>query len=375
MTRDQQTAARLRSGAPGAVRIGLIGAGNIAGAHVQGYLRNPDIITFAAVADPDRSSAERRAGETGARIHTDYHDLLADPDIDAVDICLPHHLHRDAIVAAARAGKHILCEKPLCLSPAEAREVEEAVASAGVTLMCAHNQLFLPAVARAKALIEEGVLGRVYEVRTTDSFFNDFDPSTMGWRAHASTSGGGELIDTGYHPTYLLLHLAGGEPSEVTAMLARHRLSFMEGEDSATVLVRFHNGVIGTIVTSWAYQPADGTERFSVVGERGSLTSDGTVLSYRLRGAAEPVVLELDPVHEFGAELGHFARSILDRTRPLHSEREGIQVLGIILAAYESARTKSTVAVDPAAGEPEALDPVAVAPVALDPVALARVDG
>jgi len=322
------------------VRIGLIGAGGIAGAHVAGYLRNPETVTFAAVADPVRESAEKRAGDTGAAIYADYREMLADADIDAVDICLPHHLHKDAIVAAAQAGKHILCEKPLCLTPEEAREVSAAVEGAGVTLMCAHNQLFLPAVAKAKELIESGTLGRVYEVRTTDSFFNDFDPENMGWRAHASTSGGGELIDTGYHPTYLLLHLAGGSPVEVSAMLATHRLTFMEGEDSATVLVRFDNGVIGTIVTSWAYDAADSTERFSAVGELGALTSDGTTLSYHLRGE-EPVVLELEPVHEFGAEIAHFARSILDGTRPLHTEKEGIEVLGIILGAYESARTRA----------------------------------
>jgi predicted dehydrogenase len=322
------------------VRIGLIGAGGIAGAHVAGYRLNPETVTFAAVADPVRESAEKRAGETGAAIYADYREMLADADIDAVDICLPHHLHKDAIVAAAEAGKHILCEKPLCLTPEEAREVSAAVEAAGVTLMCAHNQLFLPAVAKAKELIESGTLGRVYEVRTTDSFFNDFDLENMGWRAHASTSGGGELIDTGYHPTYLLLHLAGGSPVEVSAMLATHRLTFMEGEDSATVLVRFDNGVIGTIVTSWAYAAADSTERFSAVGELGSLTSDGTVLSYHLRGE-EPVVLQLEPVHEFGAEIAHFARSILDGTRPLHTQKEGIEVLGIILGAYESARTRA----------------------------------
>ena len=209
-----------------------------------------------------------------------------------------------------------------------------------MTLMCAHNQLFLPAVAKAKELIDAGTLGRVYEVRTTDSFFNDFDPENMGWRAHAKTSGGGELIDTGYHPTYLLLHLAGGSPVEVTAMLATHRLTFMEGEDSATVLVRFDNGVIGTIVTSWAYEAADSTERFSAVGELGSLTSDGTTLSYHVRGH-DPVVLALEPVDEFGEEIAHFARSIQDGTRPLHTQDEGIQVLGIILGAYESVRTRS----------------------------------
>jgi predicted dehydrogenase len=322
------------------VRIGLIGAGGIAGAHVAGYALNPGLVTLAAVADPVRESAEARAGSTGAAVFADYNRMLAEADIDAVDICLPHHLHKDAIVAAARAGKHILCEKPLCLTLDEAREVSAAVESAGVTLMCAHNQLFLPAVAKAKELIDAGTLGHVYEVRTTDSFFNDFDPENMGWRANAKTSGGGELIDTGYHPTYLLLHLAGGSPVEVTAMLATHRLTFMEGEDSATVLVRFDNGVIGTIVTSWAYEAADSTERFSAVGELGSLTSDGTTLSYHVRGQ-DPVVLELDPVDEFGEEIAHFARSIQHGTRPLHTQEEGIEVLGIILGAYESARTRA----------------------------------
>ncbi|WP_150307058.1 Gfo/Idh/MocA family protein [Planctomonas psychrotolerans] len=333
------------------VRIGLIGAGGIATAHVAGYRLNTDTIVLAAVADPVAESAEQRAAEFGAAVFADYATMLAEADIDAVDICLPHHLHRDAIVAAARAGKHVLCEKPLCLTVEEAREVTDAVEASGITVMCAHNQLFLPAVAKAKELLDSGLLGTVYEVRTTDSFFNDFNPDTMGWRAHAKTSGGGELIDTGYHPTYLLLHLAGGVPVETTAMLSTHRLTFMEGEDSAQVLVRFDNGVLGSIVTSWAYAASDTTERFSVVGELGSLFSDGTTLSYSLRdGRAE--VLSFDPVHEFAAEIGHFADSIRNGTRPLHSHKEGIEVLGIILGAYESARSKRTVPVMRASDHP-----------------------
>jgi predicted dehydrogenase len=266
--------------------------------------------------------------------------MVAGADIDAVDICLPHHLHRDAIVAAAEAGKHILCEKPLCLSADEAADVREAVTKAGVTLMCAHNQLFMPAVAKAKELLEAGTIGTVYEVRTTDSFYNDFDPSSMGWRASAKTSGGGELIDTGYHPTYLMLHLAGGKPVEATAMLSTHRLKFMEGEDSAQVLIRFDNGVVGQLVTSWAYQPATSTERFSAVGELGSLTSDGTTLSYTLR-TGESETFSFEPVDTFTAEIGHFAGALTDRTRPIHTEEEGIAVLGILLAAYEGSRNKT----------------------------------
>ncbi|MCU1570709.1 MAG: oxidoreductase [Naasia sp.] len=324
----------------GRIRVGLIGAGGIAGAHVKGYLANPDTTILTAVADPIPENAERRAALAGARTYSSYLDMLADEEIDAVDICLPHHLHKDAIVAAAAAGKHILCEKPLCLSEEEAVEVERAIRAAGVTLMCAHNQLFSPPVAKALELLESGLIGTVYEVRTTDSFFNDFNPETMGWRASAATSGGGELIDTGYHPTYLMLQLAGGAPVEVTAMLSTHRLKFMEGEDSAQVLVRFDNGVLGSLVTSWAYASSTNTERFSVVGELGSMFSDGTSLSYTLR-TGEKASMEFPPVEEFAAEIGHFARSILNGTRPIHTEKEGIEVLGIILAAYESARSHS----------------------------------
>ncbi len=320
------------------IRVGLIGGGGIASAHIAGYAQHPDLIRIAAVADAFASTAEARGAELGVPHFTDYQEMLERADIDAVDICLPHHLHRDAIVAAARAGKHVLCEKPLCLTPEEARDVQAAVSEAGVTLMCAHNQLFMPAVAKAKELIETGVLGTVYEVRTTDSFRNDFDPENMGWRAHASKSGGGELIDTGYHPSYLLMHLAGGVPVQATALLSTHRLTFMEGEDSAQALFRFDNGAVGQLVTSWAYEPAAGTERFSAVGELGSLTSDGTTLRWDLLdGTSETVTYE--DVDTFAAEIGAFGECLRDGTRPIHTEREGIAVLGMILAAYEGAHS------------------------------------
>lgn len=331
------------------VRIGLIGAGGIAGAHVAGYLRNPESVEFAAVADPVLDHAVARARGTDAVLFDDYRRMIAEADIDAVDICLPHHLHHDAILAAVHAGKHVLCEKPLCLDADEAAEIAAAVQASGVTVMCAHNQLFLPAVLAAKELLDSGRLGRVYEVRTTDCFYSDFTPETMGWRARATTSGGGELIDTGYHPTYLLTYLAGGTPLDVTAMLSTHRLRFMEGEDSAQLLVRFDNGVLGSIATSWAFQSAPNTERFSAVGELGSLYSDGVALHYTVRGS-DPVTVQFEPVHEFAAEIAHFAECIRSGSTPIHSHRDGIDVLGIILAAYESARTRSVVRVLTAEG-------------------------
>jgi predicted dehydrogenase len=322
------------------IKVGLIGGGGIVDAHIRGYRAYADLIEVAAVADVIDETARRRAAELGAAAYTDFRQMILEADLDAVDICLPHHLHAEAIVSAAQAGKHILCEKPLCLTVEQANQVQQAVSTAGVTLMCAHNQLFLPAVSTARQLLDQGILGTVYEVRITDTFYNDFNPQNMGWRATAATSGGGELMDTGYHPTYLMLHLAGGSPVEATALLSRHRLRFMDSEDSAQVLVRFDNGIVGHLVTSWAYDPPPGTEGFSVVGERGSLYSGGTSLTVTLRGSGSQTY-DFEAVDSYVSEIGHFADCLRSGTRPLHTEREGIDVLCLILAAYEGARNRT----------------------------------
>jgi predicted dehydrogenase len=322
------------------IKVGVLGGGGILDAHIRGYRAYANAIEVVAVADVVEETARRRAAELDAATYTDFRQMILEADLDAVDICLPHYLHAEAIVAAAQAGKHILCEKPLCLTVLQADEVQQAVSTAGVTLMCAHNQLHLPAVAKAKQLLDQGILGTVYEVRTTDSFYNDFDPQNMGWRASAATSGGGELMDTGYHPTYLMLHLAGGSPVEATALLSRHRLRFMEGEDSAQVLVRFENGIVGQLVTSWAYDPPPGTQRFSVVGELGSLRSDGRSLTVTLRGSSSQTY-DFEDVDTYAYEIGQFADSLRSGIRPLHTEKEGIDVLCLILAAYEGARSRT----------------------------------
>src|SRR5450755_3950356 len=150
-----------------AVRIGLIGCGSIAEVHVNGYLKVTEKAQVTAVCDVSEPLAQQRAAQAGghARIFSDYAALIAEGDVDAVDICLPHHLHKDAILAAAAAGKHILCEKPLCLNREEAQEISRAIKNSGVTMMCAHNQLYYTAVRRAKELIDDDLLGRVYEIR------------------------------------------------------------------------------------------------------------------------------------------------------------------------------------------------------------------
>ncbi len=322
--------------------IGLIGCGGISKHHVNGYLKLEDV-HVTAVSDVVAENAQARSEQAGgAQIYSDFNELVQQADIDAVDICLPHHLHKAAIIAAASAKKHILCEKPLCLTIAEANEIEKAVRENGVTLMCAHNQLFLPPVARAKQMLQNGELGQVYELRTTDSFYHSFNLESIGWRAHRSMSGGGELIDTGYHPTYLLLYLANSVPTEVTSMISNHRLHFMEGEDSGQVLVRFADGSVGNIVTSWAYEPASITEKFSVVAEKGYLYSYGADLFYRQRGSDEQKI-ELSWINTFDAEIADFISCLREKRRPINTEVEGTNVLRVILGAYKSSEEKRTI--------------------------------
>ena len=299
-----------------------------------------------AIADVDTGRAQRLAERAGnAQVYSVYREMVVSSLVDAVDNCLPHHLHRDAIVAAAAAGKHILCEKPLCLTVEEADAVTGAVAAAGITLMCAHNQLFLPPVATAREMIRAGKLGKVYIARTTDSFFAPaVDATALGWRARRATSGGGELIDTGYHPTYLLLHLVDSEPTRVAAILSQHRLEFMEAEDSAQVLVEFADGTVGNIVTSWAYEPAGSTEKFSVVGDAGSLWSDKRSLYFKPRGGDQTLVMQAEAEPDtFALEIADFIACLREGRRPLNNEVDGVNVLKVILAAYASADRRGIV--------------------------------
>lgn len=328
------------------LRIGMIGCGGIAGAHITGFLLLADRVRIVAVCDSDEGrAAEAAARVGGARIYADFQDLVRDDTVDAVDICLPHHLHARAIVAAARAGKHVLCEKPLCITAEEAETVREAVRASGITLMCAHNQLFEPAIAGARELLTAGALGTIYIARTSDCFRADRTAEQWGWRGELRTMGGGELIDTGYHPTYTMLYLlglAGQRPADITALLGRHRQTVLEGEDTAHVLVRFSGGAIGQILTSWAFELPYGSYSFHLVGERGQLYGRKNALHFQPDGGE--LVSTISPeVNSYHAQLPHFVESIERGSRPIQNQEDGIDVLDLILGAYESDRSRRTV--------------------------------
>lgn len=259
-------------------------------------------------------------------------------------------MHAPAIVAAARNGKHILCEKPLCTTLEEASRVRAAVRASGVTLMCAHNQLFEPAIATARQILESGRLGAVYMARTSDCFRADRTAEQWGWRRVLDTAGGGELIDTGYHPSYTLLYLlglAGQQAVEATSFQGRHRQTVLEGEDTAHVLVRFSGGAIGQILTSWAFVMPTGSYSFHLMGEHGQLYGLKNEVTFHPQGG-QPETTVVEEVNSYHAQLPHFVQSVESGSRPIQNEEDGIAVLDLILAAYRSDREKRIVALSAA---------------------------
>ncbi|MBI4025762.1 MAG: Gfo/Idh/MocA family oxidoreductase [Verrucomicrobia bacterium] len=322
------------------VRLAIIGAGGISAAHANGILVHRDKLECVALCDVSEENLKARSAQLGgvAAQFRDWKKMFADfsDRIDAVDICLPHHLHAAAILDAAAAGKHILCEKPMCISLAEADRIAAAIRKAGVTYMSAHNQLFMPVVQETKRLIETEAVGRVRWLRSQDCFMLGSALKDQ-WRAKAKLQGGGELIDTGYHPTYRLLHLAGAEVVGVRATMGRY-VHEIEGEDSASVQVLFTNGVIGEILTSWVYDNPHGTHQIHVIGEKGQIFGSGSELCLLPRGFSEPAKRIMPSVDTFAEELKHFADCLLHGKRPIHSVEEGRAVLEIILKASENAR-------------------------------------
>lgn len=229
-------------------------------------------------------TAVRKAAEKyGWQEHaTDWREVIERKDIDIIDICTPGDSHHDIAIAAAEAGKAILCEKPLANTLAEAERMLAAVERAGVTHMVCHNYRRAPAVALAKELIERGELGQIYHYRGT--YLQDWivDPNfPRVWRLERAKAGSGALGDIASHSIDLARYLVG-EITEVASLLETFikerplpddptARAPVDVDDAALTLCRFENGAIGTIEASRFATGRKNYNRFEINGSRGSL--------------------------------------------------------------------------------------------------------
>jgi predicted dehydrogenase len=332
-------------------RVGIIGSGNIARNHVEGYqAAGAEIV---GIVDVDAAVLARRSLEWRVeRTFTEVAALLELPGLDAVSVCTPNAAHAPATIAAAAAGIHVLCEKPVSLSLAEADSMIEACERAGVLLQVDHHLRSNPSVERAAAIIGSGELGRITFVRLRQAHdWGGRSEVPLGFRTPA-LAGGGTLLDNGCHLFDLARHL-GGDVVEVYARTAALKFE-VSVEDTALVNLRFASGALGAIETSWTTTGWD--QAFHVDGTLGTLEYTERDGRPRLRHVSRPrgdVTWDgtTSATWETPAGTDH-ARAVAAFVGALRGERpvpctgqDGRAAVRLALAGYESAATGLPVAI------------------------------
>jgi UDP-N-acetylglucosamine 3-dehydrogenase len=335
------------------IKVGVIGCGSIARRrHLVEFDANPHA-SIVAVCDKIESRAKESAEQYNAQAFTDYKDLLANADVDVISVCLPNYLHAEVSIAALKAGKHVLCEKPMATSVEEAENMIRAAEENGRTLMIAHNQRFVSSHQKAKQLIDSGELGKIYSFRTTFGHPGPERWSIDGrnsWFFEKDQAFIGALGDLGVHKSDLIRYLLG-EIVEVGAFVETSAKENTEVDDNAVCILRTENGVIGQLAASWSYV-SGGDNSTLIYGENAVLRLEddpdySLVVQYK---TGETVNYKLDKIqtNESGGQtnthvIDHFIDSIIEGKAPLITGEEGKKSLEVILAALESDSTKQFV--------------------------------
>ncbi|MFO7320809.1 MAG: Gfo/Idh/MocA family oxidoreductase [Chloroflexota bacterium] len=270
--------------------IGMLGYAFMGKAHTNAlkklpYMMYPPVAIPRLVAIAGRNEegtreAARRYGYE--KFTTDWRDLINDPDVQVFDNGGPNNAHLEPCVAAAEAGKHVFCEKPLARTAEEAKTMLDAVQKAGVKHMVAHNYRFVPAIVQARRLIESGKLGRIYHFRAVYLQEWIMDPNfPMVWRLRKDVAGSGVLGDLGSHIIDLARFLVG-EPKRLTAMtktFITERPSEdgtsrvpVDVDDAFTALIEFENGALGTLEASRFAAGRKNHQVLEINGEKGSIS-------------------------------------------------------------------------------------------------------
>ncbi len=292
--------------------VAMIGYGGIGRVHMMAYRAIPfhyglpaDTIKIAGVATAHPETAAKAAQEIGCDVWTeDYRELLARDDVDAVDCCVPNYRHEEIVVAAAQAGKHVYCEKPLAMDVSEGQRMITAASLAGVRTQMTFNFRFFPAIARAKQLVDEGFLGRVFSFRARylrSSYINPDKP--LSWRLRKETAGGGALFDLGSHVLDLVYYLLGefGAVQASLETLIKERpiaagsaeTAPVDVDDLALMHIRMAGGALGQVEISRMGTGATNDLQIEIFGDRGALrfnAADPSWLeAYDLRDSEQPV--------------------------------------------------------------------------------------
>ena len=329
------------------VRWGIIGAGDIARKQTAQAIRATPSARLMAVMRRDLQAARAFAQEFGAaKAYGQADELLADPEIDAVYIATPVRHHADQTIAAARAGKHILVEKPMAMSTSECRAMIAACRQHNVKLMVCYYQRFNARHIKMRELVAQGAIGQATMAQVRQVFL--YPPAPGLWRQNPDQAGGGALMDVGVHGIDTLRFVLG-EVETVTALVDTLAFSYPV-DDTATVLLRFRRGVQGVVSAAFSVAPVDAVDYLEVCGTGGRVwtaplsakDSRGTLRLSTPQGEQEFAFEQ--STHQ--ALIAAFGRS-LEQAEPVPVPgEEGLRGLAVVEAAYASARTGRSIQLD-----------------------------
>lgn len=340
------------------VNIAVIGAGSISEMHLKSYQNNPDAELY-AICDLNEERAKAKAEKYGiTRIYTDYKELLADPEVDAVSICTWNNSHAPISIAALDAGKNVLTEKPLCMTVNEARAVEEAVRRSGKTLQVGFVRRYASNTRIIKSFLNNDELGEIYYAKAS-CIRRLGNPG--GWFSDVERSGGGPLIDVGVHVIDLCWYLMGrpkvksvtgntykrlGNRANVKNLAfykaADYDASHNTVEDMANALIRFENGASILVDVSFTLHAKEDELTVKLYGDKG-----GAELEPQLSIITEKydTILNLTPqinnlsfdfVAGFQDEINYFIEVCQGKKETLSPVQDGVEMMKILCGIYES---------------------------------------
>ncbi len=332
---------------PEKIRVGILGAGLIAPIHAAGFQEIPDLAEVVAVCDTNLENAGNLATLFDARTYSDYRALIADPEVDLVDLLLPHHLHRETALAVINAGKHLLLEKPVAITYGQSLEILNAAQKAGIHFGVAENTRFIRAYLEAEKIIRSGKLGEINLVRTFLPANERVRLSSDDFWGKQAACGGGTLINSGPHTFYLLKWLFG-EIKELVAFTSQLYHVNSEVEDNADVRGKLACGA--DFLSSFSFTvEIPHSERLEVYGTTGSLIVDQLV-NPPIKFYTEPVDFEGSPVegteydpmgwHYFSIveEVKDFVHTVCENRPPTVNPLDCCYAIRVIEKAYESVR-------------------------------------
>jgi 1,5-anhydro-D-fructose reductase (1,5-anhydro-D-mannitol-forming) len=326
---------------------GLIGASTIAAEHMIEAIRATAGHDVVAVAS---TSAERGAAFAArhsiAAAYTQVADLLADPAVDVVYISTTNELHHDQVLAAAGAGKHVLCEKPLALTLSDAQAMADACRAAGVLMATNHHLRNAATHRKIRELVQGGAIGRPLFARVFHAVH--LPPHLQGWRLDKPQAGGGVILDITVHDADTLRFILGAEPVEAIGMTPAASMARDGLEDGVMAVLRFDNGVLAQLHDAFTVKYA-GTG-IEVHGDAGSIVARD-VMTQRpvgevvLRNADGERVVEVAQEGLYARGVSAFAAAIRGDGEPAATAEDGLRSLATALAVLEACRTGTSVPV------------------------------